>query len=70
VNGIALVVYITALLTITVITAWAAIIDLALWLDGSVTISDMLRANPRLFWVPAVGIAAFLVWMVWHLWYE
>lgn len=47
--------------------AWGGLSDLYLWRTGRPTITDLLRANPEWFAVPAVLLLLFVLSLTIHL---
>ena len=66
-NGVAIIAYMTVWFAISLALLWAGLLDLLLLLDGDVTISAFLRANPTWFFVPICVLQAGIVVMILHL---
>ncbi len=59
--------YCSAVVGIFAIIALALFIDLILYLCGQPTVSQLLRAKPECFWIPAGVMVAFIVLLALHL---
>lgn len=59
--------YVGAILAVAGAVFCGGLGDGYLWLSGQPTITDLLRAYPRYFYGPLVGLLAFVAFLTTHL---
>lgn len=60
-------VYAGTLAALCAVLLWAGAVDGYFWINGQPTITDFLRASPRWFLAPLVGVMVFGAVLTTHL---
>lgn len=60
-------IYAGTLFALCAVLLWSGAVDMYFWLNGEPTITDFLRAHPRWFLAPLVGVMVFAAALVTHL---